>query len=503
MALRTDRGAALGDGRPPAVRLRVPRVLPRVRGAPARLAQDAHVRGRDLAPRVRRRVQLDAQRLPVRPVPLLRRDAHARAVDLERAVLGLAVVRVPLLLLARARGGAALARRGARPRLLARAPPPGGAAARRRAHDAARRRHRSRRAAGREVVPRADLRVPGARVLLRRDGGELRGLVRRRRGEPVAVPALPRDRSVVPRAARDRRTRAFAWGDPRRVRGGLRLQPGGDDRDRRPPARGGERGGDRGHARPRSRSRLRVGRRGRARRRLRRDARGGCRLPARHRRRGGERARGAPHRRRAGARRFRAPGPARARDRGPRSSCRRGFAGALSPRSRGGRARHRARGAPARGRRRRGGRAPGGAPPARARRTRGGARVRLGRDLRRGRAGCPRRPPPTWSRRRSRRCAARRACRSRSCASSPTRPPRRSRRSPAISPLRCRRGGSIAAAAVARAIVAAVRSPIRTATFVRASLGWCHRLRGAWREAGASVAAGSAERAGERQRSAN
>ena len=125
---RADGGAALGHGRPPTVRLRVPRVLPRVRGAPARLAQDAHVRGRDLAPRVRRRVQLDAQRLPVRPVPLLRRDAHARAVDLERAVLGLAVVRVPLLLLARARRRAALARRGARPRLLARAPPPGGAA---------------------------------------------------------------------------------------------------------------------------------------------------------------------------------------------------------------------------------------------------------------------------------------------------------------------------------------------------------------------------------------
>ena len=58
-------------------------------------------------------------------------------------------------------------------------------------------------------------------------------------------------------------------------------------------------------------------------------------------------------------------------------------------------------------------------------------------------------------------------------------------------------------AAVARAIVAAARSPTRTATFVRASLGWCRRLCGAWREAGASVAAGSAERAGERQRSAN
>ena len=69
MALAGIARAALGDGRPPAVRLGVLRLLPRVRGAPARLAEDAHVRGRDLAPRVRRRVQLDPQRLPVRPVP--------------------------------------------------------------------------------------------------------------------------------------------------------------------------------------------------------------------------------------------------------------------------------------------------------------------------------------------------------------------------------------------------------------------------------------------------
>ena len=63
--------------------------------------------------------------------------------------------------------------------------------------------------------------------------------------------------------------------------------------------------------------------------------------------------------------------------------------------------------------------------------------------------------------------------------------------------------GLARSAAVARAVALAVRRPVRTATFVRASLGWCRRLRGAWREAGASVAAGSAKRAGERQRSAN
>ena len=247
---------------------------------------------------------------------------------------------------------------------------------------------------------------------------------------------------------------------------------------------------------------LRSGGAGRARRRVRRDARGGCRLPARHRRRGGERARGAPHRRRAGARRGRAPGPARARD---EARARRvvGVRGRALPRSRGGRDRHRARGAPARRR----------STPRRSRSRRGscGSRPAHARWRSSRRSAVVRGEAPRAPGARRRRHGVRRARAGVRRAGVPFTVLRVVTDTPAaplppvarIIAAALSTRGLDRSAAVARAVVAAVRSPIRTATFVRASLGWCHRLRGAWREAGASVAAGSAERAGERQRSAN
>lgn len=57
-------------------------------------------------------------------------------------------------------------------------------------------------------------------------------------------------------------------------------------------------------------------------------------------------------------------------------------------------------------------------------------------------------------------------------------------------------------APAARTVALAVGRPVRTATFVRASLGWCRGLREAWREAALRVASGQAGRAGERRRSA-
>ncbi|HSD22154.1 MAG TPA: carotenoid biosynthesis protein [Anaeromyxobacter sp.] len=63
--------------------------------------------------------------------------------------------------------------------------------------------------------------------------------------------------------------------------------------------------------------------------------------------------------------------------------------------------------------------------------------------------------------------------------------------------------GLARSAPVARTVALAVGRPVRTATFVRASLGWCRRLREAWREAAPLLVSGPVERAGERRRSAN
>jgi hypothetical protein len=63
--------------------------------------------------------------------------------------------------------------------------------------------------------------------------------------------------------------------------------------------------------------------------------------------------------------------------------------------------------------------------------------------------------------------------------------------------------GLARSAPVARTVALAVAHPVRTATFVRASLGWCRRLREAWRQAALLLASGPAERACERRRSAN
>jgi uncharacterized membrane protein len=57
-------------------------------------------------------------------------------------------------------------------------------------------------------------------------------------------------------------------------------------------------------------------------------------------------------------------------------------------------------------------------------------------------------------------------------------------------------------APAASAVTRAAGHPIRTTRFVRASLGWCLRLRTTWQESGASVAAAPGEGAGTRRRSA-
>jgi hypothetical protein len=63
--------------------------------------------------------------------------------------------------------------------------------------------------------------------------------------------------------------------------------------------------------------------------------------------------------------------------------------------------------------------------------------------------------------------------------------------------------GRARCAPAARAIALAVGQPGQTTTFVRASVGWCRRLRDAWREEAPLLASGTAERAGERRRSVN
>ena len=111
--------------------------------------------------------------VPVRALPLHRGDRGAGALPLERPLLRPRVLHVPRVRESRP-GRAAPRRRGrSRPGPAGRrAPSPGRPG--RAPHDVARRRDRSPGGAGRPVVPRPDLLLSGARLVLRGPGRELR-----------------------------------------------------------------------------------------------------------------------------------------------------------------------------------------------------------------------------------------------------------------------------------------------------------------------------------------
>src|SRR5437867_487541 len=152
--------------RPPAVRLRLRRVLSRGGGARPGLAAHPGVRGVGLAAGVGGGIRLHARRRAVRFLPLHGRHPRAGAVRGRRAAHRLAVVHV-----SRLRGLLAGPRRPRQPRR--------GVAARgdgRRLDDAAGRRDRSDRRARRPLVPWAHLLLCGGGRVLRRAARELRRL---------------------------------------------------------------------------------------------------------------------------------------------------------------------------------------------------------------------------------------------------------------------------------------------------------------------------------------
>ena len=194
MALAQMARAALGDGRPPTVRLRVLRVLPRVRG---------HQLG------WRRTLTFAVATWLSRSAP-----STARRATASRSARTATSTRP-----ARASCGSRTCRSGTRsrscssPTSSSRSPrrcsrPPRGAPA----APGPGFRHPAAPLARRRLMTLLDVVIDPSRSRARSgssggststrsagsgsgDGGELRGLVRRRRGEPVAVPALPR---VVP-----------------------------------------------------------------------------------------------------------------------------------------------------------------------------------------------------------------------------------------------------------------------------------------------------------------
>src|SRR5439155_34625 len=157
------------------------------------LGEDGRVLGGRVGDRLRGGVQLDAERFPVRPLRLRGRDARPRAVALERALLRLAVLHLPLLprlrarhlplRAARVRAGRLPGGRHARhPHLVARARD------RRLPHHAHGPGHRSPHGAGRALVPGAHLLLPRVRHPLRLPAQQLRRLVPGGGGEHRGLP---------------------------------------------------------------------------------------------------------------------------------------------------------------------------------------------------------------------------------------------------------------------------------------------------------------------------
>src|SRR5579884_1739472 len=241
-AARRDRRApaARGHGRAPALRLRVPRRVSRRRRRTPRLAADRGVYCHRVGGRLRRRAELDAHGISLRPLRLSRYDPRSRALARWGAVLRLALVQLSLLPRLGARRAALCAARdrarGAPRRRHARgAWIMAGAAHRGVFHDDARLGDRPAHAARRSLVPRAALLLSGRRHPLRRAAQQLCGLVPGRGGDHRALPGA----RPPGRVAAARRPAPALGGAPRAapLSRHPRVQPGAHLLDRRAPPR--------------------------------------------------------------------------------------------------------------------------------------------------------------------------------------------------------------------------------------------------------------------------
>ena len=184
----------VGQPAPAPVRLRLPGRLSRRRGGRVGLARARGIHRLGRGAGVRRRVEPRPARGALRPLPLHRghrgRELYLSNVPFfDPAVLHLPRVREP----GPGRAAPGVETEPARP--------PGGARLRagragRAPHDVARRRDRSPGGPGRPVVPRPDLLLSGARLVLRGPGGELRRVGGRRGGRS---PRLAGSRLARPR----------------------------------------------------------------------------------------------------------------------------------------------------------------------------------------------------------------------------------------------------------------------------------------------------------------
>ncbi len=187
----------VGQPAPAPVRLRIPGRLSHRRGGRVGVASRGGIHRLGRGGGVRRRVELDPHGVPVRALPLHRGDRGAGALPLERPLLRPRVLHLPRVRESGPGRAAPRRRDGTGPASGRRAPSAGRAGRAR--HDVARRRDRSPGGAGRPVVPRPDLLLSGARLVLRGPGGELRRVGGRRGGDHLGLdrPRPPRRRRAA------------------------------------------------------------------------------------------------------------------------------------------------------------------------------------------------------------------------------------------------------------------------------------------------------------------
>ena len=222
-----DASAAL-DNRTAAVCVRVPGMLPVHRDRQLRLAHHGPVYGADLHRRVGLRMEVGAQRISVRALPLHRGDTRPRDLGRRRAVHGFDLVHLSVLCELHARAAAERAAlparaRSAHARHLGAAALAAGVADGGAVHGDDRYGGRSAERARRALVSRQDFLVRPAGAAFRRADQQLPRMVFRRGGErgdfPMArSPAESRRRQTAGRGAGGALARAFGAGAVRRDR---------------------------------------------------------------------------------------------------------------------------------------------------------------------------------------------------------------------------------------------------------------------------------------------